>query len=94
VILAFLTGAITASFYGWLPLYLPELFPTAIRATGQGFGYNFGRIIAAIGVLQLSNLQAEFGGLPQACAALSYIYIIGVIVIWFVPETKGQPLPE
>jgi hypothetical protein len=92
--LAFLTGAITASFYGWLPLYLPELFPTAIRATGQGFGFNFGRILAAIGVLQLNTLQAEFGGLPQACAALSFIYVVGVIVIWFVPETKGQPLPD
>jgi MFS family permease len=94
VILAFLTGGITASFYGWLPLYLPELFPTAIRATGQGFGFNFGRILAAIGVLQLQTLQTAVGGLPQACAALSYIYVAGVIVIWFVPETKGQPLPE
>jgi hypothetical protein len=94
VVLAFLTGGISASFYGWLPLYLPELFPTAIRATGQGFGFNFGRILAAIGVLQLSTLQGAFGGLPQACAALSFIYIVGVIVIWFVPETKGQPLPD
>ncbi len=101
LILAFLTGAITASFYGWLPLYLPELFPTAIRATGQGFGFNFGRIIAAVGVLQLSTLQAVAGGdlgpalgLPRACAALSFIYIVGVIVIWFVPETKGKPLPD
>jgi SHS family sialic acid transporter-like MFS transporter len=94
VFLAFLTGGITASFYGWLPLYLPEIFPTAIRATGQGFGFNFGRIIAAVGVLQLQTLQTSFGGLPQACAALSFIYIVGVIVIWFVPETKGQPLPE
>jgi MFS family permease len=94
LVLAFLVGAITASFYGWLPLYLPELFPTAIRATGQGFGFNFGRVLAAIGVLQLGNLQAAFGGLPQACAALSFVYVVGVIAIWFVPETKGQPLPE
>ncbi|HZZ81762.1 MAG TPA: MFS transporter [Gemmataceae bacterium] len=94
LVLAFLTGAITASFYGWLPLYLPELFPTAIRATGQGFGYNFGRILAAIGVLQLNTLKEQFGGLPQACAALSFIYVVGVIVIWFVPETKGKPLPD
>ena len=94
LILAFLTGGITASFYGWLPLYLPELFPTAIRATGQGFGFNFGRILAAIGVLQLSTLQSAFDGLPQACAALSFVYVVGVIVIWFVPETKGQPLPD
>ena len=40
----FFIGGCTASFYGWLPLYLPELFPTNVRATGQGFGYNFGRI--------------------------------------------------
>lgn len=94
LVLACLGGAISASFYGWLPLYLPEIFPTAIRATGQGFGFNFGRLIAAIGVLQLSNLQGLFGTLPQACAGLSFIYVIGLIVIWFVPETKGQPLPE
>ena len=94
LILAFFTGAISASFYGWLPLYLPELFPTAIRATGQGFGFNFGRIIAAVGVLQLDTLKNVAGGLPQACAALSFIYVLGIIVIWFVPETKGQPLPD
>src|SRR5262249_60574469 len=33
---AFLAGAFSAAFYGWLPLYLPELFPTRVRATGQG----------------------------------------------------------
>src|SRR5207249_2002136 len=72
LILGFLTGAITASFYGWLPLYLPEIFPTAIRATGQGFGFNFGRILAAVGVLQLDNLKSLFSDLPHACAALSF----------------------
>ncbi|MBI2805668.1 MAG: MFS transporter [Planctomycetes bacterium] len=94
VFLAFVTGAISASFYGWLPLYLPELFRTSVRATGQGFGFNFGRIIAAVGVLQLDPLQRALGGLPEACAALSFIYVVGLIVIWFVPETKGQPLPD
>jgi MFS family permease len=47
-----LVGGLTASFYGWLPLYLPELFPTRLRATGQGFSFNFGRIIAAVAALQ------------------------------------------
>src|SRR5207245_1971291 len=41
----------TASFYGWFPLYFPELFPTRVRATGQGLSYNFGRLFAAIGAL-------------------------------------------
>ena len=54
-----LTGFFTASFYGWLPLYLPELFPTRVRATGQGFGYNFGRVIAAGGALYMSHLLKD-----------------------------------
>src|SRR5439155_22571005 len=44
-----LTGVTTAAFYGWLPLYLPELFPTRVRAAGQGFCYNAGRALAAVG---------------------------------------------
>ncbi|HWA98882.1 MAG TPA: MFS transporter, partial [Pirellulales bacterium] len=57
---SFVAGATTASFYGWLPLYLPELFRTNVRATGQGFSFNFGRILAAIGVLQVGNLLNLF----------------------------------
>jgi MFS family permease len=98
LLVVFAAGAITASFYGWLPLYLPELFRTRIRATGQGFGFNFGRVIAAIGVLQLGNLKGLFTpmgwGDAQVYTMLSGIYVVGMILIWFVPETKGQPLPE
>ncbi|HZV06438.1 MAG TPA: MFS transporter [Gemmataceae bacterium] len=91
-----LTGFFTASFYGWLPLYLPELFPTRVRATGQGFGYNFGRIIAAGGALYMSHLlhNVFHGNYAQAGAVISLIYLAGLVVIWFAPETRGQPLPE
>ena len=92
--LVFLMGAVTASFYGWLPLYLPEIFRTSMRATGQGFGFNFGRILAAIGVLQIGNLTHAFGGLAAACGSFSVVYLIGMGLIWLMPETKGQPLPE
>jgi MFS family permease len=98
LVVVFLAGAITAAFYGWLPLYLPELFPTRVRATGQGFGYNFGRIIAAIGVLQLGSLKSLFAPLgwkdAQIYSVLACIYVAGMVLIWFAPETKGQPLPE
>lgn len=91
----FLAGAMSASFYGWLPLYLPELFRTGTRATGQGFGFNFGRVLAAIGVLQLGNLKALFGiGTPVASSVLCCVYILGLGLIWLAPETKGRPLPE
>lgn len=91
----FLAGAVTASFYGWFPLYLPELFPTAVRATGQGFAFNFGRILAAIGGLQTAALMGLFNGsFPQAGSVLTVIYIVGVFIIWIGPETKGEPLPK
>lgn len=91
----FFLGALTASFYGWLPLYLPELFRTAVRATGQGFSFNFGRIIAAVGSLQTGALIGLLGGsYPAACSMMSGIYIVGFLVIWLAPETRGKPLPE
>jgi MFS family permease len=91
----FLMGALTASFYGWLPLYLPELFRTPVRATGQGFGFNFGRILAAVGVLQTGALMGQFNGsYPKACSVMSLIYLVGMVLIWFAPETHGKPLPE
>jgi MFS family permease len=92
----FLAGGLTASFYGWLPLYLPELFRTGVRATGQGFSFNFGRIVAAVGVLQTGFLMKQVfkDDYAQACSLMSLIYLVGVAIIWLAPETKGKPLPE
>ncbi|MEX2308757.1 MAG: MFS transporter [Pirellulales bacterium] len=101
----FVAGGVTASFYGWFPLYFPELFPTSIRATAQGFAYNFGRVLSAIGTLQTATLTAYFAhgiaadrveidAFPKAGATLAGIYLIGLLIIWLAPETKGKPLPE
>ena len=74
----FLAGGITAAFYGFFPLYLPELFPTVVRATGQGFAYNFGRILAAVGGLQTATLMGFFGGsFPMAGSVLTVFYLVG-----------------
>ncbi len=91
----FLVGAFTAAFFGWLPLYLPELFPTRVRATGQGLCYNSGRVFAAIGAVQMGYLMQMYGGsYAKAGAAITLIYALGLVVIWIAPETKGKPLPE
>ena len=90
-----LVGCCTAAFYGWLPQYLPELFPTRVRATGQGLSYNFGRFFAAIGVFQMGTLMAFFDkSYAKAGATIVLIYLVGMVLIWFAPETKGKPLPE
>ncbi len=100
IISSFVLGGITASFYGFFPLYFPELFPTSVRATGQGFCFNFGRLIAAIGALQLGNLMTLFSpdkiGVVQSAAnaysVLSCIYVVGMVLVWFAPETKGHTI--
>jgi MFS family permease len=90
-----LLGLITAAFYGWLPLYLPELFPTVVRATGQGFGFNCGRVIAAVGSLQMPNVLAYYeNNYGQASVLIAAVYGVGLLVILLAPETKNQPLPE
>ena len=94
VIHAGVVGFICAGFYGWLPLYLPELFPTAIRAAGQGFSFNFGRVIAAVGALQTTALLNAFDDdYARACSVTAGVYLVGLVLIAFAPETRGKPLP-
>jgi MFS family permease len=89
-----LVGALSASFYGWLPRYLPDLFPTRVRATGQGFCYNFGRTLAAVGVLVTTFAVDLKGHYAEASALVCLVYLAGMVLAWFLPETRGQPLPD
>ena len=94
-VVVFVAGACTASFYGWLPLYLPEIFPTRVRATGQGVAFNAGRILAALGAWQMPALMGFFGkSYPKAGETIVLVYLVGMVLIWLAPETKDQPLPE
>ena len=91
----FCIGGVTAAFYGWLPLYLPELFPTRVRATGQGVSFNSGRVLAAAGALTQGQLVAHYGGsYAKAGAVVTLVYLFGLLLIWLAPETKDRPLPE
>ena len=94
-VMVFIVGVATASFYGWLPLYLPELFPTRVRATGQGLCFNFGRILAAAGALEMGRLlQLYQGSYARAGATITLVYALGLGLIWLAPETRGKPLPD
>jgi MFS family permease len=94
LLMSFIAGVTTASFYGWLPLYLPELFPTRVRATGQGIAFNFGRILtaaAAIGAGHMAAAQPS-GNFAPAGAIITLVYILGLAAIWLAPETQGRTL--
>jgi MFS family permease len=86
-------GFLTLGIHAGYAIYFPELFPTHLRATGTGFCFNGGRIVAA-SILVLSGVLKEHMELRQAITLLGCLFPLGLVIIYFMPETKGQPLPE
>ena len=80
--------------FGIFAVYLPELFPTRVRATGQGFCWNMGRTLTAVGPLTSGILVDLLGSVPKAAVMLAVSYLIGLVAIWFGPETSGEPLRD
>jgi MFS family permease len=89
-----LNGLFTLGQYSWMPVWLPELFPTRVRATGVAFAFNTPRFIAFLGPLFAPVLIGYFGGLGHAAVTISFIYVVGFLATLALPETRGKPLPE
>ena len=90
-----LNGFFTLGQFSWLPVYLPEVFPTAVRGSAISLVFDTTRYLAAFGPLLAGWLIATLGGIANAAAIISMIYILGLVVTPFAaPETKGKPLPE
>lgn len=87
-------GFFTIGGFGIFALYLPELFPTIVRASGQGLCWNFARFLTGFAVLGGGLLVGTLGSLPSAAAVVSLVYILGLIAIWFGPETRGRQLQD
>ena len=98
-------GFCQLALFAGFAIYLPELFPLRLRSTGTSFCYNVGRFIAASGPFTLGILQARLAegavtadakleAFRNACCYVSGIFLVGLIALMFLPETKGQPLPE
>jgi MFS family permease len=94
-------GFCQLALFGGYAIYFPELFPTRLRSTGTSFCYNVGRLVAAIGPTILGVLTSKvYSGFPQplpiryAGVTMCVVFVIGLLVLPFAPETKGEPLPE
>jgi MFS family permease len=89
-----LLGFFNNGIFSGFPIYLPELFPTALRATGAGFCFNVGRVLASAGPFLTGFLVTVLGTFGRAASVIALIYLLGLAILPFAPETKGQPLPE
>ena len=88
-------GFFSGIYFGWLPLCLPELFPTRIRSTGAGVSFNFGRILTAVTVFTTGLLITFFKGDYAAIGRVtSLVFALGMIVIWLAPETSQKQLED
>jgi MFS family permease len=88
-------GFFTLSMHAGFAVYFPELFPTHLRGTGAGFCFNGGRILSAAMLLFSGWLKGLPGmDLRLAVTLLSLVFVPGLILVRFLPETKDQPLPE
>lgn len=92
-------GFCQLALFGGYAIYFPELFPTHLRSTGTSFCYNVGRFVAALGPLALGLLTSHVFAHheePMRYAGLTMcsIFVLGLLVLPFAPETKDKPLPE
>jgi len=88
-------GFLGVVYFGWLPLYLPELFPTRVRSTGSGVSFNFGRILAIPGVFLGGKLLEHFDGdYARAGQTMSLIFALGMVVICFAPDTSRARMED
>ncbi|MGE5645595.1 MAG: MFS transporter [Acidobacteriota bacterium] len=85
-------GFFTNGIFSGFPVYLPELYPTRIRATGSGFCFNAGRVLAASGPFLTGYLIVHLGTFARAASSIAVIYLCGMLVLLFARETKGRAL--
>jgi MFS family permease len=93
--LAFVNGIITLGLgYSWMAIYPVELFTSTVRSTAASVVFNGARLVAWVFPIIAGTLVAGFGGVTNAALIISSIYVVGLFVPWFLPETAGKPLPH
>ena len=87
-------GFFAQSIHAGYAVFFPALFPTHLRATGSGFCFNTGRLLAAPVLIWLSAYMKATFDLRIAVSCLGCFFLLGLIFLAFLPETSGRELPE
>jgi MFS family permease len=80
--------------YVWMAIYPCELFTSSVRSTAISFVFNAARMIAWVFPIVAGSMIKSFGGVSQAALALGSVYLIGIVLPWFLPETRGAGMPD
>jgi MFS family permease len=78
-------------FYSGFGAVTAEIYPTAIRASAQGFTYNIGRLASATAPFTVGSL-ATSRGFGTAFLVAGAAYFVAALAWRFIPETKGREL--
>jgi hypothetical protein len=93
-------GFLTLGMHAGYAIYFPELFPTRLRGSGAGLCFNLGRIVVVplLFIVGWAEQSREKGGIDlqreDAATYLSLLFLVGIILLLFAPETRGKELPE
>lgn len=84
-------GFFTLGMHAGYAVYFPELYPTRLRGTGTGFCFNMGRLATAAAFFTFSAFPVN----PESKALMmAPLYLLGVVIVLFARETRGEVLPE
>jgi len=86
-----ITAFFATGFFSGFGAVTAELYPTAVRATAQGFTYNVGRIASAAAPWLVGGIT-ETHGFPAALSLAAAGYALAAVFWIFIPETAGREL--
>lgn len=89
----FVLGTFTLGVFSWMPIYLPELFHTSVRATASGLIFNMARLVSFPMPILTAFLFSTLGGYQPTVLALTLLYVFAIAALTTLPETKGRALP-
>ncbi len=93
-LLQLVAGFLTGGLYSWYTVHTPELFPTQVRATAISIVFSGARYLAMLGAISTGVLVSTFGGIEKIATCFAALYCLGIVGICFLPETRGQGLPD
>jgi MFS family permease len=86
-------GYFGSGYFSMFGSFVAELFPSAVRATGQGTSYNIGRMAGAVAPFSIGQILSLPGvGIGTALSITSAFFLLAALLVFTLPDRSGQPL--